>query len=261
MGQDTAIAALGPARGLLLFVLGSCIGSFLNVCITRLPEGESILFPASHCRACKRRLPARARVPLVSYLLLRARCGGCGVPISPRYFLVELCVAAMTPAWYRRFGPGPAFPAQLSFAGALVAAAVIDFETGIVPDVISVYGMAWGFVLSWCAPALSIHGWPSPADSLAGALLGGGVLLATARGYRALTGRDGLGGGDVKLLAMIGSFAGWNAVPGILFLSALAGSLWGIGLMAFRRDISLATPLPFGPFLCLAALLRVFEDG
>ena len=261
MGEHTAITALEPARRLLLFILGACIGSFLNVCITRLPEGESILSPASHCRACNRRLPVRAKVPLVSYLLLRARCAGCGVPISPRYFLVELCVAAMTPAWYRRFGPGAAFPAQLSFAGTLLAAAVIDYETGIIPDIISVYGMAWAFVLSWCAPALSIHGWPSPPDSLAGALLGGCVLLATARAYRALAGREGLGGGDVKLLAMIGSFVGWERVPGILFLSALAGSLWGIGLMVFRRDISPATPLPFAPFLCLGALLRVFEDG
>lgn len=261
MGENTAIRALGPARGLLLFVIGSCLGSFLNVCITRLPEGESILFPASHCRACKRRLPAWAGVPLVSYLLLRARCAGCGAHIPPRYFLVELCAAAMTPAWYRRFGPGPAFPAQLSFAGVLLAAAVIDFETGTIPDVISVYGTAWGFVLSWCAPAFSIHGWPSPGDSLAGALLGGAVLLATALGYRALAGRDGLGGGDVKLLAMIGSFVGWEDVPWILFLSALAGSLWGLGLMVRRRDVSAATPLPFGPFLCLGTLLRVLERG
>ena len=255
MGGTTAIAALEQARGLVLFILGSCIGSFLNVCITRLPAGESVLSPRSHCRACKRVLPVRDTLPLVGYIRLRARCAGCGVRISPRYFLVELCIAAMTPAWYRRFGPGSLFVAQLSFAGALLVPAVTDFETGLIPDVVSVYGTAWAFVLSWCAPALAIHGWPSPLDSLAGALLGGGVLLATARGYRALTGRDGLGDGDVKLLAMIGSFVGWDRVPGILFLSALAGSLWGIGLMVFRRDVSATTPLPYGPFLCLAALL------
>ena len=258
MGGGTAIATLEQARGLLLFVLGSCIGSFLNVCITRLPAGESLLFPGSHCRSCKCGLPVWAKLPLISYVLLRGRCARCGVRISPRYFLVELCAAAMTLAWYRRFGPGPRLIVQLALAGALLTAAVIDFETGIIPDVISVYGTAGAFGLSWCAPALSIRDWPSPLSSLLGALFGGGVLLATARGYRAFTGRDGLGGGDVKLLAMIGSFVGWEDVPHILFLSALMGSFWGMGLMVVRRDVSLGTPLPFGPFLCLSALVRVF---
>ena len=245
----------------LLFVLGACIGSFLNVCITRLPRDESILRPRSRCRHCNIQLPARALVPLVSYIGLRGRCGRCGGRIPVRYFLVELCAGVLATACFHRFGPGPLLVVQLSFAGALLAAGVIDFETGIIPDVISVYGTAWAFVVSWCAPALSIPGWPPPLDSLAGALLGGGVLLATAHGYRALTGRDGLGGGDVKLLAMIGSFVGWDGIPRILFLSALAGSLWGLGLMVVRRDVSLATPLPFGPFLCLAELLRVLEHG
>ncbi len=259
MAGTTAIAALEQARGLLLFLLGSCIGSFLNVCITRLPADESVLFPASHCRACKRRLPVWAKVPLASYILLRGSCAGCGVRIPPRYFLVELCAAVMTVAWYRRFGPGPLFVARLSFAGALLAASVIDVETGIIPDAVTVYGTAWGFVLSWCGPALSIPELPTPAGSLLGAVLGGGVLLATARGYRAFTGRNGLGGGDVKLLAMIGAFVGWDGVPDILFLGALAGSLWGIGLTVLRSDVSLATPLPFGPFLGLAALVRVYR--
>ena len=256
MGGATATAAPELARGLLLFFIGSCLGSFLNVCITRLPAGESVLVPGSHCRACKSPLPLRTMIPLVSYILLRARCVRCGVPIPPRYFVVELCAAATTLAWYRRFGAGPLFFVQLSFAGALLAAAVIDFETGIIPDAISVYGTAWAFAVSWCAPALSIPDWPSPLSSLLGSLLGGGVLLATARAYRAVTGRDGLGGGDIKLLAMIGSFAGWDGVPGILFWSALTGTLWGLGLMVLRKDASLTTPLPFGPFLCLGALLR-----
>ncbi len=256
MTRTTAITALELARALLLFVLGSCLGSFLNVCITRLPRDESILLPASHCRSCKTRLPLRAMVPLVSFLLLRARCIHCAAPISLRYFLVELCAGVLTLACYRRFGPGPHFVARLSFAGALLAAAVIDFETGIIPDVISVYGTAWAFVLSWCAPFFSIQPWPSPLSSLLGALLGGGVLLATARGYRAVTGREGLGGGDVKLLAMIGSFVGWEGIPGILFLGALTGTFCGIALMVLRKDVSLTTPLPFAPFLCLGALFR-----
>ena len=250
--------ALGQTWGLVpLLVVGACIGSFLNVCITRLPKGESIVFPPSRCRSCKARLRRWANIPVISYILLRARCAHCGVRISPRYFLVELCAAAMAPACYYRFGPGGLFLARLAFAYALLAAAVIDFETGIIPDIISLSGTAAGLVLSCIALALSIPDWPSPPSSLLGALLGGGVLWATAGGYRAATGRDGLGGGDIKLLAMIGAFAGWDGVPGILFWSALTGSVWGIAIMILRRDASLTTPLPFAPFLCFGALVRM----
>ncbi len=253
-----ALAPPEPFRALLLFFLGSCIGSFLNVCITRLPAGESILVPASHCRSCKEPLPLRANLPLISYLLLRARCVLCGARIPVRYFLVELGAAVAALACHQRVGAGPRLGVHLSFVCALVAAAVIDLETGIIPDAISVYGMAAAFALSWCAPALAIADFPSPGGSLLGALCGGGVLLATAAGYRAATGRDGLGGGDVKLLAMIGSFAGWERVPGILAVSALAGSVCGIGLACVRKDVSLRTPLPFAPFLCLGALLWLY---
>ncbi len=247
-----------PFRTLLLFAFGSCIGSFLNVCITRLPAGESVLFPASHCRSCKEPLPFRANLPLISYLLLHARCALCGARIPARYFLVELGAAVATLACHRRVGAGPSLGVHLSFVCALGVAAVTDLETGIIPDAISVYGLAGGFALSWCAPALAIEDFPSPGGSLLGALCGGGVLLATAAGYRAVTGRDGLGGGDVKLLAMIGSFAGWERVPGILAVSALAGSVCGLGLAYVRKDVSLRTPLPFAPFLCLGALLCLY---
>ncbi len=253
-----ALAPPEPFRALLLFLFGSCIGSFLNVCITRLPAGESILVPASHCRSCKAPLPFRANLPLISYLLLRAHCALCGARIPVRYFLVELGMAVAALACYRRVGPGSRLGVHLAFICALVVAAAADLETGIIPDAVSVYGTAVGFALSWCAPALSIEEFPSPGDSLLGALCGGGVLWATAAGYRAVTGRDGLGGGDVKLLAMIGSFAGWERVPGILAVSALAGSVCGIGLACVRKDVSLRTPLPFAPFLCLGALLCLY---
>ncbi len=253
-----ALSPPEPFAALLLLALGSCLGSFLNVCITRLPAGESILVPASHCRACEEPLPFWTNLPLISYLLLRARCAFCGVRIPARYFLVELGAAVTALASYRRFGAGPRLGVHLSFACALAVAAVADLETGLIPDAISVYGMAAGFALSWCAPALSLEDFPSPGGSLLGALCGGGVLLATAAGYRAATGRDGLGGGDVKLLAMIGSFAGWERVPGILAVSALAGSLCGIGLVCVRKDVSLRTPLPFAPFLCLGAMLCLY---
>lgn len=245
-------------RALLLFLFGSCIGSFLNVCITRLPAGESVLVPASHCRSCREPLPFRANLPLISYVLLRARCVLCGARIPARYFLVELGAAVAALACYRRVGAGPRLGVHLSFVCALAVAAVADLETGIIPDAVSVNGMAAGLALSWCAPALSIDGFPSPGGSVLGALCGGGVLWATAAGYRAVTGRDGLGGGDIKLLAMIGSFAGWERVPDILAVSALAGLAWGIGLACVRKDVSLRTPVPFGPFLCLGALVCLY---
>ena len=235
-----ALAPAEPFRALLLFVFGSCIGSFLNVCITRLPAGESILAPASHCRSCKEPLPFRANLPLISYLLLRARCALCGARIPVRYWLVELGAALATLAGYLRVGAGPRLGVHLSFVCALVAAAVIDLETGIIPDAISVYGTAAAFALSWCAPALSIEDFPSPGGSLLGALCGGG---------------------DVKLLAMIGSFAGWERVPGILAVSALAGSVCGIGLACVRKDVSLKTPLPFAPFLSLGALVCLYTSA
>ena len=258
MGVFEPVEPLEPLQGLLLFVFGSCVGSFLNVCITRLPVGESILTPGSRCRSCRRALPGWANLPLISYLLLRGRCALCGARIPPRYFLVELAAAVLTLAGSRRFGVGPRLGVHLSLVCALLVAAVADLESGIIPDAVSVYGTAAGLALSWGAPALSIDDFPSPFASLLGALLGGGALLATAGGYRAVTGRDGLGGGDVKLLAMIGSFAGWERVPGILAAGALMGSVWGVGLTMVRKDVSIRTPLPFAPFLCLGALLRLY---
>lgn len=255
--MGVVMSAMEQTWEIPLFALGSCIGSFLNVCITRLPRGESILFPASRCRACDTQLPGWANIPLLSYILLRARCTYCRAPISLRYFLVELCTAVLAVTLYDRFGPGPLFCVYLVFVAALVVAAFIDLEAGIIPDVISVSGIALGFVLSWTAPALLIQGFPSPLSSLLGALFGGGFLSAVAWGYRALTGRDGMGGGDVKLLAMIGAFVGWNGIPGTLFSAALMGSLWGLGLMAVKRGISSTYPLPFAPFLSLGALVHV----
>jgi len=233
------------------FILGAVVGSFLNVCICRLPRDESVVSPPSHCPGCGYLIRWYDNIPLLSYLMLRGRCRGCGERISPRYPLVELLNALLSLALYLRFGPTLAFCVLFVLCSALVAITFIDLEHQIIPDEISLSGIVLGFVASFF---LAGHGW---LNSLLGILLGGGSLLLVAYGYQLLTGKEGMGGGDIKLLAMMGAFLGWRSIPFIIFVSSLAGSLIGISLMLIqKKDSKLA--IPFGPYLALGALLYVF---
>jgi leader peptidase (prepilin peptidase)/N-methyltransferase len=242
-----------PFLTLSLFVLvtGMVVGSFLNVCICRLPKGESVVSPPSHCPLCAYRIRWYDNIPLVSYLLLRGRCRGCGARISFQYPLVELLNGLLTLALFLRFGPSPVFLALFLFCSALVVITFIDLEHQIIPDEISLPGIVVGFICSFFLPG---HSW---LNSLLGILLGGGSLLLVAYGYQWLTGKEGMGGGDIKLLAMMGAFLGWKSVPFIIFASSLAGSLIGITLMlAQKKDSKLA--VPFGPYLAFSAVLYIF---
>ncbi len=233
------------------FILGAVVGSFLNVCICRLPRDESVVSPPSHCPGCGYLIRWYDNIPLLSYLMLRGRCRGCGERISPRYPLVELLNALLSLALYLRFGPTLVFCGLFVFCSALVAITFIDLEHQIIPDEISLSGIVLGFVVSFF---LAEPGW---LNSLLGILLGGGSLLLVAYGYQLLTGKEGMGGGDIKLLAMMGAFLGWRSIPFIIFVSSLAGSLIGISLMLIqKKDSKLA--IPFGPYLALGALLYVF---
>jgi len=234
----------------MAFFVGACVGSFLNVVIHRLPRGESIVRPGSRCPACGRPLPARENVPLVSFLLLRGRCAGCGVSIPARYPLVEGLTAAGYAGLALVDGLEPVLLRDLLLFSLLVPVAFIDIDHRIIPDELSLGGAAAGIALSF----LPGGDWK---DSLAGALLGGAVLYGTAEAYRRLTGRDGMGGGDVKLIAMIGAFLGWRAA----LFSIFAGSVLGVagGVIAMRKTGGgLRTAIPFGPYLCAAALLGRF---
>ena len=231
-----------------IFIFGAIIGSFLNVCICRIPAGQSVISPASRCPQCEAAICWYQNVPVLSYLLLRGRCSSCGVAISKRYPLVE-ALAGMLFVWiYLRFGWQLATPVYWLFVAALVAITFIDLDHQIIPDVISLPGIVVGFLLVLLVP------WISWFDSLFGILLGGGSLWLVAEVYHRLTGQEGMGGGDVKLLAMMGAFLGWKAVLPVIFFGSLAGSLVGVPLMWLKRaDGKLA--IPFGPFLALGGLV------
>ncbi len=244
---------------LLAFILGTMVGSFLNVCIGRIPNGESIVLPSSRCPKCRTPIAFYDNIPLISYLLLRGRCRSCGETISPRYFVVELLMAGLSLALFYRFGFGFVYFASFLLVAALIVISFIDLDVRIVPDVISLPGIIVGL-------SLSVIGYfvvgesivvPSPLSSVIGIITGGGFLLATAWIYEKITGVEGMGGGDIKLLAMIGAFLGWPAIPITLFFASLVGSIVGLGCMlltgAGRR-----LALPFAPFLCSGALLFIF---
>jgi leader peptidase (prepilin peptidase)/N-methyltransferase len=233
------------------FLFGAIIGSFLNVCIYRLPDGESVVFPASHCRACSRALAWYENVPLLSFLFQRGRCRTCGVRFSSRYFWVELLTAFLAIALVFRFGLSVTTAGYFIFIAALVTITFIDLDHQIIPDVISLPGVVIGLAFSFVTPQLTF------VNSLIGAGVGAGVLLGVALGYKALTGREGMGGGDIKLLAMIGAFLGWHSVPFTLFVASCVGSVIGVATMMRRRaDGQLA--LPFGPFLAFGAACYLF---
>jgi leader peptidase (prepilin peptidase)/N-methyltransferase len=210
------------------FVLGLAIGSFLNVCIYRLPAEESIVHPRSRCPRCGTELPWWANIPVASWLALRGRCAFCTAPIALRYPLVELLTGVLFAAIFFRFGMTAHAVVAAVLASALVAITFIDIDHRIIPDVISLPGIAVGFAASW------IPGGIDPMASGLGALFGGGVFAAMAWLYAWWAGRGGLGMGDIKLLAMIGAFLGWTAVPLTILIASVSGSAVGIPAILWR---------------------------
>ena len=234
----TALAAL----------FGALVGSFLNVVILRLPrEGESIVFPGSHCPHCQTPLHWYENIPILSYLVLRGRCRGCKVHISLQYPIVEAAMAMLAAMLMRRFTPSFEFAFYFVFFAALLVIIFIDIHHQIIPDGISLPGIPLGFAVSFFNDQVT---WQ---QSALGILLGGGILYALAFGYYAITRREGMGGGDIKLLAMIGAFLGWQSLPYVIFASSLSGSVVGVIAMV-RNHSGGQTRIPFGPFLALAAL-------
>ncbi len=234
----------------LVGTLGAVVGSFLNVVIHRLPRGQSLVRPPSHCPSCGRRIRPWDNVPVVGFLVLRGRCRDCGAPISPRYPLVEALTAGLAVGLWARYGPSAQFGVYFVFLAGLVAVTFIDLDHKIIPDSLSLGGIAAGLAASWVTGL----GW---AQSLLGAITGAGLLLAVALAYRGITGREGMGLGDVKLLGAIGAFLGWKAVLFTVFLSSVAGAGVGLAWMGLRgRDMRVE--IPYGPFLALGAGVYVF---
>lgn len=245
---------------LIVFVFGTLIGSFLNVCIVRIPSGQSVISPPSHCPKCNHGVAFFDNIPLISYIFLRGRCRACGETISPRYFLVELLMGTFAIALFERFGLSFSFFVSFLFVAALIVISFIDLDVRIVPDVISLPGIICGLVLSlvgYFAIGRDADLVPSPVSSIIGILAGGGFLLATAWLYEKFTGVEGMGGGDIKLLAMIGAFLGWPSIPITLFIASLVGSVVGLSCMALT-GAGRRLALPFAPFLCSGAILFIF---
>src|SRR5258706_13295810 len=245
---------------LLVFVFGALVGSFLNVCIGRIPNGESIITPPSHCLKCQTPIAFYDNVPILSWLVLRGRCRFCHAAISPRYLAVELLMGLFSSVIYYRFGLSFSFAISFVFVAALIVISFIDLDVRIVPDVISLPGIILGLafsVIGYFFYYVQLDVIPTRITLFIGIVAGGGFLLATAWAYEKFTGVEGIGGGDIKLLAMIGAFLGWPSIPITLFIASLLGSILGIGGMlltgAGRR-----MALPFAPFLCSGALIYLF---
>ncbi len=233
------------------FLFGLAIGSFLNVCIHRIPRGLSISGPRSLCPHCQALIHWYDNIPLLSFLILRGRCRQCKGGISARYPLVEFISGLFAVAVVFRFGIRPVMPEMYALICALIVITFIDLDHQIIPDSITLPGIVLGFGLSLVLPDVS---WKS---SLLGILAGGGSLLAVAWGYNLLTGKDGMGGGDIKLLAMLGAFLGPAAILFILMAGALVGSVVGVTLMLVQ-DQDRRMVVPFGPFLAIGAILYIF---
>jgi leader peptidase (prepilin peptidase)/N-methyltransferase len=231
----------------LVLALGLVVGSFLNVVIYRLPRRESVVSPGSRCTACAQPIGWRDNVPVLSYLLLRARCRACGARISVRYPVVEIVTAAAFVATYFAFGWTPLLGVRLLFAAAMIALFCIDLEHQILPDRITLPGIVLGLVFSLFLP-------PGLASAAIGLLIGGGFLWLVGEAYYRYAGEEGMGGGDVKMLAMIGAFLGWPLTILTLVLSSLVGSAIGLGIIILRRG-GLKSALPFGTFLALSGLI------
>jgi leader peptidase (prepilin peptidase)/N-methyltransferase len=237
-----------------LFVVGTIFGSFANVVIFRLPRGESVVKPGSFCRSCKTPIRWYNNVPVISWILLQGRCAHCGAKYSIRYPIVELLMGLLFAAAGFTFGLQWMLFEALIFIFCVVCASVIDIDYMILPDKFTLSGIAIALLGAALNPARPF------LDALYGAVFGFAVLWAVAYLYFVFRNREGMGGGDVKLLAWIGALLGWKAIPVVILVSSVLGSFAGI-LVAFRTKGGMTQAIPFGPYLAAAALLYLLLDG
>jgi leader peptidase (prepilin peptidase)/N-methyltransferase len=253
---------------ILAFIFGSIVGSFLNVCIHRMPIGESVVWPRSHCPHCKKRIPGYDNIPYLSYLLLRGKCRYCKNKISLRYPLVELLTAVTFVIFFQHYRLTYDFFVYVLFACTLIIATFVDIQHRIIPDEVSIGGAIVGFIL------ISIKGFSLKPltfnfvpllNSFLGMIIGAGVIYLTGKifdlVYFKLLKRppiqgetESMGGGDVKLLAMIGAFLGWERVLMSFFLAPFFGAVFGVINLIAKKDHT----IPYGPFLAVASLVSLF---
>jgi leader peptidase (prepilin peptidase)/N-methyltransferase len=238
-----------PLVATIFGVLGAMVGSFLNVCIHRLPRHESVVRPRSRCPQCSRSLRWFENIPVVSWVALRGRCAGCGQPIAVMYPVVEILTAITFVAAYLVLGLRPLLPVRLLLAGALIVLAVTDLRERLLPNAITYPGVVAGLLFSLFLP-------PGITAAVLGVLVGAGVPFVVGEAFYRLRGIEGLGMGDVKMLGMIGAFLGWQLALFTLFAASLLGVLVGVPMTLIRRDRYYQIPL--GTFLALGALIAAF---
>jgi leader peptidase (prepilin peptidase)/N-methyltransferase len=236
---------------LFSFIFGLVFGSFLNVCIYRIPLKKSLITPPSSCPHCGERVRFYDNIPVISYLVLLGKCRHCRERIPVRYPLVELITGLLSLSLFIRYGINVYSVFIFLFSASLLVITFIDLQHQIIPDVISLPGIVVGLAVSF------LPGHVTWLDSLIGIIAGGGGLYLVAIIFEWLTGKEGMGGGDVKLLAMIGSWMGWMALPFIILFSSLVGTILGGGALLLSRR-GLQARIPFGPFLALGALAYLF---
>ena len=273
MLPGTAIASAWPFLA-AAFAFGACVGSFLNVCIHRIPADESVVHPGSRCPECRTPIAWYDNVPLLSWVILGARCRGCRTRIAARYPLVEAVAGGLAALAVWRFGATPHAVVAFVFTAALLLITFVDFDHLFIPDEVSLPGIVIGILAAALPNGIGV------ADATLGALFGGGILWAVAWSYEHATGREGMGFGDVKLLAMIGAFVGWQAIPAVLVIASVGGSIAGLAvivarsgsragrrvvdrlgwraLLPFARRAARHTAIPFGPFLALGAIVALY---
>ena len=271
---STPASAVGWPVLALGFVVGACIGSFLNVCIYRMPADESVVRPRSRCPHCRSPILWYDNLPIMSWLWLRGRCRACRAPIAARYPLVEAASGILAVMALAVFGMGIQALFAFAFTAALLLITFIDLDHQFIPDEVSLPGILVGLGAACLPGGIGI------VDALVGACLGGGLLWAVAWGYERLTGVEGMGFGDVKLLAMVGAFLGWRAILPVLVMASVTGALAGVAVMVarggsrsgrrvarrlglralgpFAQRAARRTAIPFGPFIALGALLVLY---
>jgi leader peptidase (prepilin peptidase) / N-methyltransferase len=242
---------MGTFMYICLTCVGAAVGSFLNVLIFRIPEGQSIVLPSSHCPKCGHAVRFYDNIPIISYIILRGKCRDCHEKISLQYPLVEAITALVSLLLFLKFGLSLKYLSSFIFTCALIVITFIDLRHQIIPDVISLPGIPVFFLLAVFFMDLTV--W----ESLLGILIGGGCLFAIAFLYEIVTKREGMGGGDIKLLAMLGAFLGWKSLFFILFVSSLLGAIVGVSAMIIKGQ-NMKYAMPFGPFLSIAAVAYLF---
>jgi len=243
--------SIHTAYSIFSFLFGLVLGSFGNVCIYRLPLGKSIISPPSSCPNCGSRISFYDNIPVLSYIILRGRCRYCKAPISPQYPFVELTTGLMSLALFIRYGITYQYILYLLFMGSLLVITFIDLHHKIIPDLISIPGIVVGFMSSLILP------YPTWIESAIGIVGGGGALLLIAVIFEKLTGKEGMGGGDIKLLAMIGAWMGWKALPFVVLISSILGIIIGGGALLVSGK-GMQAKIPFGPFLAMGTIVYFF---